>query len=72
MDKYEKGEKLGQGQFGVVFKARHKEVHFHHIADHHRSCLCISLLQCACNVLSHSLFTPTDGTDSGHQKDPSW
>ncbi|EIE18761.1 Pkinase-domain-containing protein [Coccomyxa subellipsoidea C-169] len=25
MDKYEKGEKLGQGQFGVVYKARHKE-----------------------------------------------
>ena len=26
MDAYEKGEKLGEGQFGVVIKARHKEV----------------------------------------------
>ncbi len=26
MEHYEKGEKLGQGQFGVVIKARHKEV----------------------------------------------
>ena len=26
MEAYEKGEKLGEGQFGVVVKARHKEV----------------------------------------------
>ena len=26
MDKYEKKETLGQGQFGIVFKAVHKEV----------------------------------------------
>ncbi len=26
MEHYEKGEKLGQGQFGIVIKARHKEV----------------------------------------------
>lgn len=26
MDKYEKGEKLGEGQFGHVIKARVKEV----------------------------------------------
>ena len=33
MDAYEKGEKLGEGQFGVVIKARHKEVceHCRHI-----------------------------------------
>lgn len=28
MEKYEKGEVLGQGTFGVVFKARNKEVRF--------------------------------------------
>lgn len=26
MEQYEKGEKLGQGQFGVVIKARHRKV----------------------------------------------
>ena len=26
MDKYEKKETLGQGQFGIVFRAIHKEV----------------------------------------------
>ena len=39
MDAYEKGEKLGEGQFGVVIKARHKQVcgeHRPHLAVFHR------------------------------------
>lgn len=68
MDQYDKGEKLGQGQFGVVNKAVHKKV----IIEQ-----CTVLIMCpryplleGAQMLKSTLLADWKGC--GHQEDPSW
>jgi hypothetical protein len=63
MEAYEKGEKLGEGQFGVVIKARHKEV---------SPCLLMADSLCSrSNAAAHrAVSCLADGADRGHQEDP--
>lgn len=79
MDEYVKGETLGEGSFGVVFRAVHKQVHGHDIS-HHTSILAAMVLCCGRTQLrcmlgdhrleSRPLKTPTfaDRGSGGHQE----
>lgn len=64
MDQYIKGTTVGQGTFGVVIKATHKEVGQHTVGSH------VNQLS---TLMSDSYITcVTDWQSCGHQEDQAW
>lgn len=76
MDKYEKKETLGQGQFGIVFKAKNKQVGAlppYSCYMPHTYCWAVSTSRTghpACQYIYIPLFA--DRRYRSHKEDPAW